>query len=88
VIVEALGADGFELTLRVLRDKYDVNRDELPYRIDSVYQVLEDKFNVYGPKTLGTEIARKFYASLGLEFQVHDGYALSDYVEAAKSKLS
>jgi len=85
-ILEALGADALRSVLIILRDRFDVGRDELPYRLESLYSVLESDFQVYGAKTIGPEIARRFYDRLGLQFQVHDGFSLSDYVQAAKSK--
>ena len=86
--MEALGADTLRSVLTVLRDRFDVGRDELPYRLESLYRILESDFEVYGAKTIGPEIARKFYDLLGLQFQAHDGYSLSDYVQAAKSKAT
>ena len=67
--MEVLGVDGLRSVLTVLRDRYDVDRDELPYRVESFYKVLESDFEVYGAKTIGPEIARKFYAMLGLNFK-------------------
>ena len=59
----------------------------MPYRIETLYEVLENSFNVYGAKTIVSDIARKFYSALGLEFHVHDGYSLSDYLKQAKKEL-
>ena len=53
-----------------------------------MYKILETTFGVVGAKTVGTHIAKKFYAKLGITFYDHDGYSLLDYVEAAKTKLS
>ena len=71
-----------------LRDQYSITRDELPYRTETLYKVLEDVFGVFGAKTLGSVIARTLYGNQGLVFENHDGYSLSDYVEFAKSKFS
>ena len=84
-IVEVLGARALEDVVKILRDKYDVSRDELPYRSETLYRVLEENYQVFGAKTLGAVIARKLFSSLGLEFETHDGYSLSDYIELAKS---
>ena len=86
-IVEVLGAEALESIVKILQEEYDVSRDELPYRSETLYRVLEEKYEVFGAKTLGTVIARKLYASLGLEFETHDGYSLTDYIELAKSRL-
>jgi len=87
-IVEVLGVRAFATITTTLREKYDVSRDELPYRSETLYRVLEENFEVFGAKTLGSVIARKLYASLGLDFENHDGYSLSDYAQTAKSMLN
>jgi len=87
-VAEVLGAMALESIVKVLRDQYDVSRDELPYRSETLYRVLEENYDVFGAKTLGTVIARKLYSSLGLEFETHDGYSLTDYIEMAKSRLT
>jgi hypothetical protein len=87
-IVEVLGVDALHSIYTRLRDEHSVTRDELPYRIETLYNVLENSFEVFGAKTLGTVIAEKFYAALGLTFYNHDCYSLSDYVQYAKSKFN
>ena len=72
----------------VLRTKYNVTRDELPYRTETLYQILERTFEVVGAKTIGTAIAKKFYTKLGFTFHKHDSYTLLDYVQDAKTKLT
>ena len=86
-IVEVLGVGALASIIVTLREKYDVSRDELPYRSETLYRVLEENFEVFGAKTLGSVIARKLYASLGLDFETHDGYSLPDYAQTAKSML-
>jgi len=71
-----------------LRTKYDIGSDEIPYRTETIYRILESKFGVVGAKTIGPLMAERFYAKLGLGFHNHEGYSLLDYVQAAKSKLS
>ena len=71
-----------------LERRYNVTRDELPYRTDTLFQVLETTFGVHGAKTVGTRIAEKFYRKLDLTFNRHDSYTLVDYVEDAKTKMN
>ena len=85
---EFLGLSVLTALHEELRAKYDVGSDELPYRTETMYKILEDKFDVVGAKTIGPLIAERFYAKLGLDFHNHEGYSLLDYVQAAKSKLS
>jgi uncharacterized membrane protein len=87
-IVEVLGHTVLDTLYVVLKTKYSVTRDELPYRTETMYQILETTFGVRGAKTVGTHIARKFYTKLGLSFYEHQGYTLLDYVEEAKAKLA
>ena len=86
--MEALGHRGLTAVYDTLRDEYSISRDELPYRIDTLYQILEHVFGVYGAKTLGSVIAEKFYSSQRLLFHNHDGYSFQDYVQEAKSKIN
>jgi len=72
--------------IRCPRTKYAVTRDELPYRTDTLFQVLETTFGVPGARTVGTQIAKRFYEKLELAFHRHDAYTLVDYVEDAKNK--
>ena len=86
-VVELFGSDVLASLYGILEKQYAITRDELPYRLDTLYKVLEDAFEVFGAKTLGSVIAQKLYAGRNLVFYNHDGYTLSDYVEFVKSKL-
>jgi len=87
-IVEVLGRKVFLALREGLETRFGVTSEELAYRTDTMYNMLEGTFGVVGAKTLGTHIAMKFYAKLGLHFERHDSYTLVDYVEAAKAALS
>jgi uncharacterized membrane protein len=86
-ILEVLSEKVLTAMYEALRTKHAVTREELPYRTETMYQVLESVFGVQGAKTMGIQIARKFYSKLGLTFYQHEGYMLHDYVEDAKSKI-
>ena len=85
-IREFLGTDVLLAVHEELRTKYDVSREGQPYRMDTIYEILENKFGIVGAKTIGPLIAEKFYEKLGLTFHNQEGYALFDYVQAAKTK--
>lgn len=87
-ISDALGRGGLEGLYKYLKDHHEISRDELPYRIETMYSALEAPFGIFGAKTIGIRIARNFYAKLRLTFYEHEGYALQDYIETAKSKLT
>jgi len=87
-IAELLGRGVLESVYVILRVKYGVNRDELPYRLDSLYEILGNAFPILTVGTLGTHIALRFYTRLGMTFHEHEGYTLLDYVQTAKSELA
>ena len=87
-IVELLGRHVLDTVYVVLKVKYDVKRDELPYRLDTLYQLLGNTFPARPAGIIGTRIARKFYAKIGLSFNEQEGHTLLNYVEDAKARIS
>ena len=87
-IQEFLGFNALLALNEELRTKHNVSSDELPYRMTTIYDILERKFRVKGAKTIGPLIAERFYMKLGIPFHNHEGYRLLDYVEEAKIKLT
>jgi hypothetical protein len=72
----------------VLLGRYDVSRDELPYRLETAYRILTNVFGMKGAETIGRMIVRRLYQKFGLEFDGSLGLNLMDYVELAKKKLA
>jgi hypothetical protein len=70
-----------------LQEHYDITRDEIPYRLDTLFDALENTFGVKGALTLGRVIAKRFYARMGLQFVELGNYKLQDYLEDAKIDL-
>jgi hypothetical protein len=70
-----------------LQKHYSITRDEVPYRMETVYFILDSVFAVKGSRIIEKQIIRRFYNKLGLPFNDADGYALKDYVDAAAKKL-
>ena len=87
-IQEFLGFNTLKALQNELKTKHDISRDELPYRIRTMFDILETKFKVRGAQTMGPLIAERFYMKLGLPFHSHEAYRLVDYIEEAKTKLS
>jgi len=85
-IIELLGTSVLNALYSSLEARYDVKRLELPYRTETMYQLLETDYGVFGAKTIAVTIAQKFYKKLGLVFHSHEGYTLPDYIEAAKRR--
>jgi len=86
-ISEILGANVLPSLYAALEKQYTVTRDELPYRLETMYSVLESVFGFRGSRIIEKHIVRKFYHTLGLPFDTVDGYILKDYVEAARKKI-
>jgi len=68
--------------------QYDLGLDEIPCRLETVYEVLTDVFGTSGAGTIGRSMARSLYRKLNLQFEAYPGLKLMDYVEIAKRKLS
>ena len=87
-IREYLGVTVLNDLHKELKAKHDISSNEMPYRIETVYEILENSFQVKGAKTIGPLIAERFYKKLGIPYHNHEGYTLADYVERAKSFLA
>ena len=66
---------------------YSISRDEVPYRLDTLFTTLEKIFGVRSSQTITKAIARKFYLKLGLQFTDNPSHTLLEYVDEAKMKL-
>lgn len=71
-----------------LKEHYDVTADEIPRRLDTLFNALEKTFGFKGALTLSRAIARRAYARMGLRFIELPDYRLQDYLEQAKKQLS
>jgi hypothetical protein len=70
-----------------LQTNYSISRNEIPYRLDTLFTTLEKIFGIRSSQTITKAIARKFYLKLGLEFTANPSGTLLEYVEEAKMKL-
>jgi hypothetical protein len=66
---------------------YSIGRDEIPYRLDTVYAILEKIIGSAPARALGNVVAKRFYAKLDLRFEVKPTLNLLGYVEEAKNKV-
>ena len=87
-ITGVLGQMVHEALYRRLEKKYSVTSDELPYRFDTMCEVLRNTFGIVGSKTLGRAIARNLYRKIGIQFSPRAEYTLTDYVREAKAILA
>ncbi len=86
-ITELLSRGVVEALYAHLQTFHFISRDELPYRLDTLFTSLEKVFGVRGSQTITKTIAKKFYFKLGLEFTDNPRHSLLEYVEEAKTKL-
>ena len=86
-ITELLSRTVVDALYTHLQTNYSISRNDVPYRLDTLYTTLEKIFGVRSSQTITKAIARKFYLNLGLEFTGNPSRTLLEYVEEAKMKL-
>ncbi len=86
-IADLLSLSVMESLYKYLRVKYQISRDEVPYRLDTFSLAIANLFGVNGGRTVGKIVARNLYARLTLEFTDKPNFTLSDYVDEAKEEL-
>jgi len=82
-----VGQDVLRSLYKHLKEHYDITPDEIPYRLDTVFETLERTFGVQGARTLSRAIAKRLYYRLNLQFVETENYRLQDYLEQAKNEL-
>ena len=86
-IREVLSPQVLDSLYVALKKRFDVGRDELPYRVETLYELLAEFFGVVGSRTLSRGIARRLFQKLDLEFKNLSEVGLEGYVEEAKRQL-
>jgi len=87
IICGITGPDVLNSLHKYLKAQYGITPDELPYRVNTLFEILEKTFGVLGAKTLTRAIAREVYYRYNIDFRAFDGYTLQDYLEQAKRIL-
>ena len=64
-----------------------ITRDEMPYRLDTLFASLKGTFGV-GGETLGRLIVKKLYAKANVPVELKLNHTLADYVEELKQILA
>jgi hypothetical protein len=83
-ITETLSTQVLTALYNHLAERYDITRDEIPYRLDSLYVALGQIFGFKAAKTLERKIAKHLCAEFNIEFPDTPDCTLSMYVEKAK----
>ena len=84
---EILGERVLVVLYRQLKDRYDIDADEIPYHLPTVIRVLEEMFGAVGTRSIGSDVAKRLYNQLGLAFVERSNYTLNDYIEEALKSL-
>jgi len=64
-----------------------ITRDEMPYRLDTLFASLKGTFGV-GGETLGRHIVKKLYAKANAPLELKPDHTLAEYVEELKQILA
>jgi hypothetical protein len=86
-ISTVVGPQVLEAVYDHLKEHYDVTENEIPYRLDTLFNTLEWVFGFKGALTISRVIARRIYVRMGLRFIELPNYRVQDYLEQAKKEL-
>jgi len=84
---EFVGPRVTEAVYMHLKYKFGVDRDELPYRIDTICLILERTFGVKGAHAIERMAAKNFYGRILLPFNDEQGSTLEDFLKVAKETV-
>ncbi len=87
-VAEVLGRDVANAMFVQMFENYDITKEEVPYRLETFFCILEGAFGYKGSRVLSRVIAKKLYASLSIRFHEKPEKRLTDYVEEAKKTMA
>jgi len=87
-VTNALGRNVAATMFDQLYEHYDLTLENIPYRLDIFFSILEDAFGYKISRVMSRVIARKLYAQLSLEFIEKPEKGLLEYIDEAKKKLA
>ena len=87
-ILRILGYEILSELYKHLKDRYDVSPEEIPYRLETIFHVLNDELNEPGIQTIEMLAAKRLYNRFGLTFLYTDDLKLQDYVEQVREELA
>jgi hypothetical protein len=85
---DLLGSKVVEVVYRYLKANFGVDRNELPYRIDTVCLVLRTVFGVKAAHTIERKVARNLFDKILLPFNDEEGATLEEFLKIAKETVS
>ena len=88
VIFSLMGPNVLSSLYKHLKEHYNVDPDEVPYRLETMSSVLESVFGLAGVRTIEKATAKRLYNLYHLDFVDKPNYRLQDYLEQAKKELA
>ena len=85
---ELLGSKVVEAVYVHLKYKFGVDRNELPYRIDTLCSVLEGAFGVRGARMIERKVAKNLYDRIFMPFDDQQGLRLEGFLKLAKETIN
>lgn len=85
---ELLGPEAVKSVYVHLSERFGVDRNELPYRIDTICSVLDNVFGVKGARLIERKVAKNLYDKLFLTLNDEQGYGLEDFLAEARRTIS
>lgn len=87
-ISELLGTSVLDSLYAHLAGTHNVTRDQLPYRLDTAYALLEKVFGPKGARTISRSIIRRFYRKLNVEFKEDHDHTLEVYMKIPQREFT
>jgi len=79
-VTELLGEKGRDTLFQHLAEQYDITRDEIPYRLDSLYASIEQTLGDKASRILDREIAKFLSREISVPLPDTRDYTLQTYL--------
>jgi hypothetical protein len=83
-ITEILGERVLTTLYQHFAEHYDITREEIPYRLDSLYTALDQTFGFKAARTLEHRIAKHLFSEFGVPLPTKLDYPLETYLDKIK----
>jgi len=83
-ITELLGEKVLASLYEHFAEHYNITRDEIPYRLDTLYTALDQTFGFKAARTLEHHIAKRLSNQISVPLPETPDYTLQTYLQKAK----
>ena len=83
-ITELLGEKVLATLYQHFAEHYDITREEIPYRLDTLYTALDQTFGFKAARTLEHHIAKRLSNEISIPLPESSDYTLQTYLQKAK----